>query len=765
MKKFSFFVIALLVSATTIAKTTLPFIVSDKDASGKYGYVQDGKEIIPHIFDKAGAFYEGSVLSYAVFEKEYYIIDRNGNIVDENNPNRSYPPETYRHYAIIDRGATGIDIDASAGIVIDVNGKRLFPNHYAYPITVTAPNGKNYHLFGISKDRKFNNSQLANIKGEVIAKNLRGRFVSFGNGLIKYKEQSSGKEGLLNCYGQFLVPCQYEEVCFYSLYRLNYKEVKALKKAGVWGKYTEYQLKTLGIIYARNGKYITLYDQCGIQLTSPKKFKSLYYADIIKKYLKKVIIPHFSRKGAILHELKQKVINPNIARYDEYKAVVTTLPIYSSNKTNIVSYIKKLEANPKVEKYSIAECYNRGKAYYDKNKYTEAIPWLLRAAEGKYRPAYRKLADSYNNANQPEQAWNWYGSCVGGDGCDFSGNDYWYACMMLGNMFKVGRGCEKNLDSALHFLRAKGIISAIYIIAERMLSAEKFQSFDANAVYSILISCGVQYLIAFPIFWLMLLGTRTAKAKEKEKLTGSELIILFAIGQVLMYAGNLIGNLLNGIVGNLTGSLPENGIQTLVNETPIWLIFICVVILAPIVEELIFRKLMIDRLSVYGDKAAIIFSSIAFGLMHGNLYQFFYAALLGALFGYVYTKTHDVKYTILMHTLVNFLGSIVALPAQKAILELYEILEFAALGQPINILALIVSGTIVFVYSNLEYGLLIGGVFALVNYIKAKKFHLSPDKEIYLPDEEITKNGVLNAGAITFLIITSLLIILNLFAA
>ena len=89
-------------------------------------------------------------------------------------------------------------------VVIDVNGKRLFPNHYAYPISVTAPNGKNYQLFGISKDRKHNSSQLANIRGEVIAKNLRGRFLSFGNGLIRYKEQSSGKEGMLNCYGQFL---------------------------------------------------------------------------------------------------------------------------------------------------------------------------------------------------------------------------------------------------------------------------------------------------------------------------------------------------------------------------------------------------------------------------------------------------------------------------------------------------------------------------------------------------------------------------------
>ena len=104
-----------------------------------------------------------------------------------------------------------------------------------------------------------------------------------------------------------------------------------------------------------------------------------------------------------------------------------------------------------MEKYSIAECYNRGKAYYDKNKYTEAIPWLLRAAEGKYSAAYRKLADSYNNSKQFKKAWEWYNNCV--RDLTPGSNDYWFACMMLGGMYKAGRGCEKNYDKSLQYLR------------------------------------------------------------------------------------------------------------------------------------------------------------------------------------------------------------------------------------------------------------------------------------------------------------------------
>ncbi len=80
------------------------------------------------------------------------------------------------------------------------------------------------------------------------------------------------------------------------------------------------------------------------------------------------------------------------------------------------------------------------------------------------------------------------------------------------------------------------------------------------------------------------------------------------------------------------------------------------VVLAPVMEELIFRKVLIDRTIVYGDKAAVVLSGLLFGVFHGNFHQFFYAFGLGCIFAYVYIRTGKLKYTISLHMAVNMLG-------------------------------------------------------------------------------------------------------------
>ena len=49
--------------------------------------------------------------------------------------------------------------------------------------------------------------------------------------------------------------------------------------------------------------------------------------------------------------------------------------------------------------------------------------------------------------------------------------------------------------------------------------------------------------------------------------------------------------------------------------------FSYVVIIAPIVEEFIYRGAILTALSPYGRGAAVLFSALAFGLMHGNIPQ------------------------------------------------------------------------------------------------------------------------------------------------
>jgi len=85
---------------------------------------------------------------------------------------------------------------------------------------------------------------------------------------------------------------------------------------------------------------------------------------------------------------------------------------------------------------------------------------------------------------------------------------------------------------------------------------------------------------------------------------------------------------------------------------------ICLGVLTPLVEELIFRGLIFRRLkrSMGNPKHAIIFSGILFGFYHGNLVQTIYGCLAGVLLAYLYEKYGSIKAPILAHVLMNLVA-------------------------------------------------------------------------------------------------------------
>lgn len=446
MKKVVTLLLALCTFAVAAAQTTLPYIARDKDKSGKYGFVQKGKEIFPHIFEDARSFMSSEALTHVAFGKEYFVIDRKGNMVT----NKSYklPPRIFPRFAIVD-WMVKKGINSESGIVVNSRGVRLFPGLYAAALSAKKDD---YCLFVVSKDRGEYNGQLATINGEILNKNLRGKFFFSASEVIKYTDNSpEHKMGVLNAWGKILIPCKYSDLYFCYLYNLHHKQIKTLEKAGIMDKYSSDMLQKIGVILAYEGQLITIYDQCGNLLVPPQKYKSTYHIDVVQKNLKKIIIPHFLRRREVMREFTEKISNPYISHKHEYLEAVNRFPIYSNSGKSITSHIAYLEANPNVENYSVSECYTKGLSYYDSSKYKEAIPWLLRAAEGKHQPAYRKLADSYNNSNQFQKAYNWYQKCL--QDLTPGSNDYWFACMILGGMYKSGRGCEKNYDTSLYYLR------------------------------------------------------------------------------------------------------------------------------------------------------------------------------------------------------------------------------------------------------------------------------------------------------------------------
>jgi len=195
-----------------------------------------------------------------------------------------------------------------------------------------------------------------------------------------------------------------------------------------------------------------------------------------------------------------------------------------------------------------------------------------------------------------------------------------------------------------------------------------------------LITFAPLYLIAVPI-GLLLLRRASSKPLEKHDLKPGRFIVTAIICIFLMYAGNILGTLITALLRLLPGMTAENPILGYATDNALLPKVLFMVILAPLIEEYIFRKQLIDRIHIYGEKLAVITSALMFGLFHGNLSQFFYAFALGLVFGYVYLKTGKLRYSIGLHMLINCIGSVIGpLFLEKiAVVNTMETLNLAAL--------------------------------------------------------------------------------------
>ena len=161
------------------------------------------------------------------------------------------------------------------------------------------------------------------------------------------------------------------------------------------------------------------------------------------------------------------------------------------------------------------------------------------------------------------------------------------------------------------------------------------------------------------MYWLILQMVPKARQNWTYPMGVGRFLGWFVICMGGVYFGNLIGQLLMAVVSAITGQPMVNQVEEMIMDMSLWAVIVSAVILAPIMEELIFRKLVLDRLAGYGPAVAMVVSALVFGLAHGNFYQFFYAFLLGLIFAYIYLRTGKVRYSMMLHMMVNFCGSVI----------------------------------------------------------------------------------------------------------
>lgn len=304
------------------------------------------------------------------------------------------------------------------------------------------------------------------------------------------------------------------------------------------------------------------------------------------------------------------------------------------------------------------------------------------------------------------------------------------------------------------YLAATLLINLVQIVAVAVLKKTNprlLTSVEAN----LLISVVSMYVVGFPLMYLVLSRLVPDQKVEKHKMSPMQYILALIICFGMTYASNIIGLILTSVISAVSGHNIQNQAVTVTMDLNPWMLILYAVIFAPIMEELVFRKLIVDRAVRYGQGVAVVVSGLMFGLFHGNLNQFVYATVIGMFLAFLYVKTGNVKIVISIHMLINFVGGFLIQKLFDMVnVEEYEqslvMGDYAAMMDNVvgNLRAWILLG----VFCLFVLAVLISGVVLFIVAVVQKKFRFE-DGEVSIPKQLGLNIIMANPGMLTFLLV------------
>ena len=183
--------------------------------------------------------------------------------------------------------------------------------------------------------------------------------------------------------------------------------------------------------------------------------------------------------------------------------------------------------------------------------------------------------------------------------------------------------------------------------------------------------CAVQFLSYVPMLILIIYFLREEFAEDfikfKKDIKKNLFLVLIGIGA--MYLSAIIVTNIYSILGITGDSANENTINLMLDSKGVVLMVFAVVILAPICEEVIFRKLLFGTCEVtckFPPVVAIIASSLVFSFIHVSdleslKFIFQYLALALPICIIYHKSNNNIYVTILMHIINNAISVIITL--------------------------------------------------------------------------------------------------------
>ncbi|CAC97405.1 TPA: CPBP family intramembrane glutamic endopeptidase [Listeria innocua] len=201
----------------------------------------------------------------------------------------------------------------------------------------------------------------------------------------------------------------------------------------------------------------------------------------------------------------------------------------------------------------------------------------------------------------------------------------------------------------------------IPVVQHILLSMTSMSTADAQT-YGVITWSIFSNLLSLAIIIPMLYRKPKENKIELGEKTAPFLSIVWIIGGVIgLYVAQFICSIILTLIsGNIGESANTELLVDLTRSAPIFLIFISV--LGPILEELVFRKVVFGGLSnVMNIHVAAVISSLFFGLLHGDISFLLTYFVIGLILCFLYTKTKRIAVSMGAHILMNTIVLLVSL--------------------------------------------------------------------------------------------------------
>ena len=228
-----------------------------------------------------------------------------------------------------------------------------------------------------------------------------------------------------------------------------------------------------------------------------------------------------------------------------------------------------------------------------------------------------------------------------------------------------------------------GVLLLIFFFAQQGIAraaAEIIKATDTGRIYNessamqLLFSGAVSTLVFFLFSAIYCLIRRMSFARlfPFARIGGAMLAMLCVVGLTFSLMSNYAASLVTDVfslfgVRNRGGEIVQEG-----TLPSVFLYYLTVAVLPALAEEFAFRGVVMGSLRKYSDALALVISSAAFALMHGNFVQIPFTFCCGLAFGFIAIRTNSLLPAIIVHFFNN------ALSVTYDVLTSYKIISYAA---------------------------------------------------------------------------------------